>query len=75
MHIDVYNWKCQEGKPMKTSELLKRLKDGGCIFVREGDNHEVWYSPITKRKFEVWRHKKELPSGTANAILKQAGLK
>lgn len=60
---------------MKTSELLKHLKAGGCKFVREGDNHEIWYSPITGRKFPVGRHLKEIPTGTANVILKQAGLK
>ena len=60
---------------MKTSELKKLLTRGGCYFDREGTNHEIWYSPITKQTFEVWRHKGEIPTGTINGILKEAGLK
>ena len=30
MHTSAYNIKCQEGKPMKTSELTKRLREAGC---------------------------------------------
>ena len=61
---------------MKTSELIKLLADAGCRKVREGENHEIWYSPLTEKKFQVWRHtSKEIPAGTANKILKDAGLK
>ncbi|WP_366806632.1 type II toxin-antitoxin system HicA family toxin [uncultured Dialister sp.] len=31
---------------MKTSELIKILKSHGCVFVRSGGNHDMWYSPI-----------------------------
>jgi hypothetical protein len=54
----------------KLRELLRRH---GCEFVRQGKgDHEVWYSPHTKRRFPVdgtikSRH-------TANGVLKQAGL-
>jgi len=37
----------------------------------KGD-HEIWYSPITKRRFPV--DPKILSRHTANGILKQAGL-
>lgn len=30
---------------MKTSELIKILKSHGCVFVRSGGNHDMWYSP------------------------------
>lgn len=61
---------------MKTSELVKLLKKAGCIDLKEGTNHEKWYSPITKKKFTVPRHSsKEIRTKTANKILKQAGLK
>ncbi|MFP6820122.1 type II toxin-antitoxin system HicA family toxin, partial [Acinetobacter sp.] len=45
----------------------------GCNFERQGKgSHEIWYSPITDRKFPVAvtiesRH-------TANGIFKQAGI-
>jgi predicted RNA binding protein YcfA (HicA-like mRNA interferase family) len=53
-------------------ELVKRLKDAGCHFVRPGKgSHEIWYSPVSKRTFTVPRAKR---SHTANAVLKDAGL-
>ncbi|MBW4419674.1 MAG: type II toxin-antitoxin system HicA family toxin [Myxacorys californica WJT36-NPBG1] len=56
-----------------TPELKKLLLEAGCYFERQGKgDHEIWYSPITARRFVVdgairSRH-------TANAVLKQAGL-
>ena len=61
---------------MKTSELLKKLKkEAGVKFVRHGGEHDVYYSPITGKEFAVPRHKREVPTGTFNSILKDAGLK
>lgn len=40
---------------MKTSELIKILKSHGCVFVRSGGNHDMWYSPITNRQFPIGR--------------------
>ena len=61
---------------MKTSELTKKLSDGGCYLLEHGKEHDTWYSPITDKKIRVGRHSgKEVPTGTANAILKRAGLK
>lgn len=59
---------------MKTSELIKILKSHGCAFVRSGGNHDMWYSPATGCQFLVGRHAKEIKTGTANAILRQAGI-
>ncbi|MBQ8824464.1 MAG: type II toxin-antitoxin system HicA family toxin [Ruminococcus sp.] len=61
---------------MKTSELKRILKKGGCYILRHGANHDIWYSPKTKKQFPVDRHdSKEIKTGTANGILKDAGLK
>lgn len=61
---------------MKTNELIRKLKSIGCYILNEGTNHDIWYSPVTKKTFLVWRHpSKELPTGTANRIMKDAGLK
>lgn len=59
---------------MKTSELIKILKSHGCVFVRSGGNHDMWYSPIMNRQFPIGRHSKEVKTGTAKAILRQAGI-
>lgn len=54
-------------------ELRRLLIDAGCEFVRAArGSHELWQSPITKRRFTV-------PVGTtsrhmANKVLQQAGL-
>ncbi len=61
---------------MKVSELLKMLKSNGCYLVMHGKEHDKWYSPATGKHFMIPRHpSKELPKGTANRILKDAGLK
>ena len=60
---------------MKTRDLVKLLKKSGCFCIREGGNHEIWYSPMTGLKFPVWRHTGEIPTGTLEQILKAAGIK
>ena len=60
---------------MKTSELVKKLKAAGCEIVRNGGSHDIWRSPITGKEFTLWRHKKEMPTGTVDRILKDTGLK
>lgn len=61
---------------MKVSELTKLLKKNGCYLVEHGKEHDKWHSDITGKDFRVPRHKsKEIPTGTLNNILKDAGLK
>lgn len=60
---------------MKVSEMKKLLKQIGCRKIMDGANHEIWYSPITDRKFQVPRHQsQELPTGTEKQIRKESGL-
>ena len=61
---------------MKYSELKKLLQQYGCYKEGEGGNHEIWFSPITNKKFPIGRHiSKDVPKGTVNVILKQSGVK
>ncbi|MBD2037575.1 type II toxin-antitoxin system HicA family toxin [Leptolyngbya sp. FACHB-321] len=56
-----------------TPLLKKLLSESGCFFERQGKgDHEIWYSPITERRFVVDSAIKS--RHTANAVLKQAGL-
>jgi len=56
-----------------TPKLRDILRSAGCIFVRQGrGDHEIWYSPVTNRRFTVDHNIKS--RHTANAVLKQAGL-
>jgi hypothetical protein len=49
------------------------LKQAGCEFVRNGKgDHEIWYSPITKRNVTLDRGVQI--KHTANGTLKDAGL-
>ena len=59
---------------MKINELLKILKKAGCTLIRHGSNHDIWYSTVTEKHFAVPRHKKEIKTGTATAILRDAGI-
>lgn len=61
---------------MTYSELKRQLKKSGCYLLREGGNHEIWYSPITNKQFPVGRHNtEEVRRGTLQTIKEQAGLK
>jgi hypothetical protein len=54
-------------------ELKRILLEHGCTFVRHGKgDHEIWFSPISKRNFTVDAGTKK--RFTANAALKQAGV-
>jgi predicted RNA binding protein YcfA (HicA-like mRNA interferase family) len=53
--------------------LVRLLEEAGCSFVRQGKgSHEIWFSPITNRKFTV--PKNTVIIHTANGVLKDAGL-
>ena len=56
-----------------TPKLKEIPRAHGCTFERPGrGDHEIWYSPITERRFPV--DHKILSRHTANAVLKQAGI-
>ena len=60
---------------MTYGELKRLLKKNGCYFLRDGGNHEIWFSPATGKKFQVARHtKQDVPTGTLQSIKKMAGL-
>jgi hypothetical protein len=57
-----------------TPEIKQILKAHDCRPVRSGKgDHEIWHSPITNRNFPV--DGKILSRHTANAIMKQAGVR
>ena len=56
-----------------TTKLKEILRDHGCYLERPGrGDHEIWYSPITDRRFPV--DHKILSRHMANVVLKQAGI-
>lgn len=55
-------------------DLKRILREHGCSFVRSGKgDHEIWYSPMTDLHFTVDAGVRK--RFTAEAILKQAGIK
>ncbi len=49
------------------------LKNNNCSFIRHGKgDHDIWYSPITKRNVTV--DTKIKSRHTANEVLKQSGI-
>lgn len=56
-----------------TPQLKRVLGDARCHFERQGKgDHEIWFSPITRRRFVVDNNIQS--RHTANAVLRQAGL-
>ncbi|MEH2922401.1 type II toxin-antitoxin system HicA family toxin [Samsonia erythrinae] len=54
-------------------KLTELLLSANCNFERQGKgSHEIWYSPITNKRFSV--PFSVVSTHTANGILKQAGL-
>ncbi len=55
-------------------DLKRILRAHGCRFVRNGKgDHEIWFSPMTELTFTVDAGVRK--RFTADAILKQAGIK
>lgn len=53
--------------------VREMLSQNGCTFVRRGKgDHDIWYSPISRRHVTV--DTKIKSRHTANAILKQSGI-
>ena len=53
--------------------IREKLRENGCQFIRHGKgDHDIWYSPVTKRYLTV--DGKIRSRHTANAILKQSGI-
>jgi predicted RNA binding protein YcfA (HicA-like mRNA interferase family) len=59
---------------MKPKELIKVLGKEGFVFVRQSGSHAIF----RKQGFKIIVvpiHSKDIPTGTLNAILRDAGLK
>jgi predicted RNA binding protein YcfA (HicA-like mRNA interferase family) len=41
---------------MKRKDLIKHLNENGCVFIREGARHSVFFNPSMKKLSTVPRH-------------------
>ena len=55
---------------MKREDLLKKLREAGCSFVRHGGNHDWYVQPATGVQQPVPRHR-EINELTARAIIRK----
>jgi len=60
---------------MDSRELITLLKADGWILVRTVGSHHQFKHPDKPGKVTVPHPKRDLPRGTVNSVLKQAGLK
>ena len=63
------------GKLMSSKELIKLLEKNGWQNVRTRGSHNHFKHPNIDYLITVPHPKRDIPKGTANKILKQAGLK
>jgi predicted RNA binding protein YcfA (HicA-like mRNA interferase family) len=55
---------------MKRQDLVRRLEENGCVFVRCGGKHDWYSNPRTRISQPVPRHR-EINEGLAKHILKK----
>lgn len=60
---------------MKIRELLKILRKDGWVEKEQKGSHMQLIHPVKKGKVTLPIHGGDIPKGTLNAIMKQAGLK
>lgn len=58
---------------MKRRDLIRHLSTHGCVFIREGSKHSVYFNPETKRVSTVPRHS-EINSFLARKICRDLGV-
>lgn len=59
---------------MKAKELIRLLEKEGFLFVRQSGSHAI-FKKLGNKIIVVPIHSKDIPTGTLNGILKDAGLK
>ena len=55
---------------MKRADLIRRIEDEGCVFVRSGGRHDIFRNVITGRAEAVPRHR-EVNENTARDIIRK----
>ena len=58
---------------MKRKELLKHLRENGCVFIREGGRHSWWENPRLHLRSSVPRHV-EIRDNLARKICNDLGI-
>lgn len=59
---------------VKTADLVRRLRRAGFVLVKHGKKHDLYANEATGKRVLVWRHNRDIPTGTYLQILADAGL-
>ena len=60
---------------MSSSDLIRLVEKDGWVIKSVNGSHHHFKHPTKKGKVTIPHPRKDLPIGTVNAILKQAGMK
>jgi len=63
------------GHVYTADELIRIVKDAGWVLDRIVGSHHIFVHELLPGVVVIPKHTKTVPKGTANSILKQAGLK
>lgn len=55
---------------MKRLDLIRHLEKQGCVLLREGSKHSIYYNPTTNKQSSVGRHQ-ELSDLLCQKVCKQ----
>ncbi len=58
----------------KPKQLIKKFEKAGYVIDRQRGSHVILYHPTEHKRLTIPLHVKDLPKGTLNSIIKQAGL-
>ena len=58
---------------MKRNDLIRHLRKNGCIFIREGARHSVFFNSLMKKTSTVPRHI-EIDNFLAKKICRDLGI-
>jgi len=58
---------------MKRKDLIRHLLKEGCIFIREGAKHSIFFNPLLKKTSTVPRHN-EIDDFLAKKICRDLGI-
>ena len=61
--------------PLRPLELEKIVLADGWVFKNQSGSHRHYVHPKKPEKVTIPFHSKDIPKGTENSILKQAGIK
>lgn len=57
---------------MKRLDLIRKLEEQGCVFIRHGGKHDWYQNPLTKVCQPVPRHR-EIKEFLARSIIRKLG--